>query len=109
MDIFMQPKRYLAVSKIFTYALVTTMSKPRVEISDLPQVLQDSRWTFYLDNIMHCTEKWLGALREGDVAIVNMRPDGYVGNIGRWNAVKPGAGEDAVSWLDRYYGQFLKA
>lgn len=112
MDAFVQPKRYLPVSKIFTYSIVTTMAKPRIEISDLPPVLQDSRWTFYLDNIMRipsCTEKWLGELRESEITIVNVRPDGYVGNIGRWNALKLGAGDEAVNWLDKYYGQFLKA
>lgn len=114
LDAFHQPQRYTAVSKVFTYAIVTTMSKPRVEISDLPPALQDSRWTFYLDNMMHmptCTEKWLGGLGEGEVAIVNVRPDGYVGSIGGWKAAQnqTAAADEAVRWLDAYYGAFLKA
>jgi hypothetical protein len=111
LDAFFQPQRYTAVSKIFTFAVVTTMAKPRVEISDLPPTLQDSRWTFYLDNMMRmptCTEKWLGGLAASEVAIVNVRPDGYVGSIGRWNAAESGAGDEAVKWLDAYYGAFLK-
>jgi phenol 2-monooxygenase len=107
MDEFIQPQRYTAVSKCVTYALVTTMPKQDIEISDLPPVLQESRWTFYLDDIMKCTEKWLGELGENEIAVVNVRPDGYVGSIGRWNAVLDGAGGEAVSWLDGYYGGFL--
>lgn len=112
LDAFFQPQRYTSVSKLFTYAIVTTMQKPRVEISDLPLALQASRWTFYLDNIMHmptCTEKWLGRLGQNEVAILNVRPDGYVGSIGRWKAEHPDAGKEAVKWLDGYYGAFLKA
>ncbi len=111
MDVFIQPHRYTPVSKLVTYSIVTTMHKARVEIADLPQLLQDSRWTFYLDNLMRmptCTEKWLGPLLDGEVAVVNVRPDGYVGSIGRWQAYVSGAGEDAVRWLDQYYSGFLK-
>ena len=87
------------------------MPKARVEIADLPPLLQDSRWTFYLDNLMRmptATEKWIGPLMEGEVAIVNIRPDGYVGSIGRWNAHEAESGMEAVSWLNTYYGAFLK-
>jgi hypothetical protein len=110
-DEFTQPQRYTSVSKIFTFALVTTMLKRDVEISDLPPVLQDSRWTFYLDNIMKpktCTEKWVGKLEESEVSIVNVRPDGYVGSIGRWDASEGSAGLEAARWLDGYYGAFLR-
>jgi hypothetical protein len=110
MDEFVQPHRYTCVSKCFTYAIVTTMPKEDIEIADLPPVLQQSRWTFYLDDIMKlpsCTEKWVGKLDEHEVAIANVRPDGYVGSIGRWNAMQEGAGDDAISWLDAYYKGFL--
>ncbi|KAE8449882.1 hypothetical protein EG329_007359 [Mollisiaceae sp. DMI_Dod_QoI] len=110
-DMFIQPARYTSVSKLFTYAMVTTMPKARVEIADLPPLLQDSRWTFYLDNLMRmpsCTEKWLGPLMESEVAIVNVRPDGYVGSIGRWKSHQVGSELEAVRWLDSYYGAFLK-
>ncbi len=112
LDVYIQPQRYTSVSKLFTYSIVTTMAKPRVEIADLPQLLQDSRWTFYLDNMMrmpNCTEKWLGGLSGAEVAIVNVRPDGYVGSIGRWNVLQGGAAEESVRWLDAYYGGFLRA
>ena len=91
------------------------MPKDDVEIGDLPPLLQDSRWTFYLDNIPEqdtrgtlCTNKWLGSLGPGEVAIVNVRPDGYVGSIGRWDSSMDDAGEDAARWLDRYYEGFLQ-
>jgi phenol 2-monooxygenase len=112
MDEFVQPNRYTGASKVFTYSIVTTMNKEDVEIGDLPQLLQDSCWTFYLDSVMKdptCTEKWLGKLSEHEVAIVNVRPDGYVGSIGRWNAIDVGADDEAVRWLDTYYKGFLKA
>lgn len=110
-DEFIQPQRYTPVSRCFTFALVTTMPKANVEISDLPPVLQDSRWTFYIDNIMtpmSCTEKWLGELGENQVAVVNVRPDGYVGSVGRWDTSDSRAALEATSWLDAYYGAFLQ-
>lgn len=91
------------------------MPKSEIEITDLPALLQDSRWTFYLDNIPEqdtrgslCTNKWLGSLGPGEVAIVNVRPDGYVGSIGRWDSSIDDAGEDAAKWLDSYYDRFLQ-
>lgn len=111
MDEFIQPTRYTAVSKMFTLATVTTMPKADIEIANLPKALQDSRWTFYLDNAMQpsCTEKWLEGLGSDEIAIVNVRPDGYVGSIGRFAANGAAAGREAVVWLERYYGGFLKA
>lgn len=91
------------------------MPKDDVELADLPPLLQDSRWTFYLDNIPEqdtrgslCTNKWLGSLGPGEVAIVNVRPDGYVGSLARWDSSIDDAGEDAARWLDRYYDGFLQ-
>ena len=111
MDEFVQPQRYTAVSTVFTLATVTTMPKSDVEISDLPKALQDSRWTFYLDTIMQpsCTEKWVGDIGVDEVAIVNVRPDGYVGSIGRFQASSVRASQTAVDWLEVYYDGFLKA
>lgn len=92
-----------------------TMPKTDVEISDLPALLQDSRWTFYLDDIPEqdtrgtlCTNKWLGSLGPGEVAIVNVRPDGYVGSVGRWDSSVDDSGVEAARWLDRYYDAFLQ-
>ncbi|KZF25834.1 hypothetical protein L228DRAFT_244762 [Xylona heveae TC161] len=111
-DYFVQPDRYLPVSKCFTYALVTTMPKSTVEIAHLPPLLQKSKWTFYLDSIKDptrepCTRKWVGKLEEDEVAIVNVRPDGYVGSIQRWNASAEDEATEACLWLDQYYGRFL--
>lgn len=91
------------------------MPKSDIEISDLPPLLQDSRWTFYLDDIPEqdtrgslCTNKWLGSLGPGEVAIVTVRPDGYVGSLGRWDTSVDDAGEEAAKWLDTYFDRFLQ-
>lgn len=108
-DEYLQPGRYIKVSKLFTPAIVTTMKKESVEISDLPPLLTHSPWTFYLDDIGPnpgtCSKKWLGGLDAGEIVIVNVRPDGYVGSIGRFTA---GKGAQAMKFLDAYYGGFLK-
>ncbi|KAI9171393.1 Phenol hydroxylase [Paramyrothecium foliicola] len=114
-DIYVRPERYTAVSHLFTFALITTMPKSEVEISDLPPLLQDSRWTFYLDDIPEqdtrgslCTNKWLGSLGPSEVAIVNVRPDGYVGSVGRWESSVDNSGVEAARWLDTYYNGFMQ-
>ncbi|KFA70431.1 hypothetical protein S40285_00597 [Stachybotrys chlorohalonatus IBT 40285] len=114
-DIYLRPERYTAVSHLFTFALITTMAKNDIEVSDLPALLQDSKWTFYLDDIpeqdtrgMHCTNKWLGNLGPTEVAIVNVRPDGYVGSVGRWESSVDNAGMEAAKWLDTYYEGFMQ-
>ncbi|KAG5930167.1 hypothetical protein E4U42_002719 [Claviceps africana] len=114
-DVYIRPERYTAVSHLFTFGLITTMPKAEMEISDLPAMLQDSRWSLYLDNIPEqdtrgalCTEKWLGNLEPGDIAIVNVRPDGYVGSVGRWDTCNDESGERAAQWLDEYYSGFLQ-
>lgn len=91
------------------------MPKTEIELSDLPVLLQDSRWTFYLDDIPDqdtrgslCTNKWLGSLGPGEVAIVNVRPDGYVGSIGRWDSSVDDSGVEAAQWLDEYYSGFMQ-
>lgn len=91
------------------------MPKSDIEVSDLPPLLQDSRWTFYLDDIPEqdtrgslCTNKWLGSLGPGEVAIVTVRPDGYVGSLGRWDTSVDDAGEEAAKWLDTYFDRFLQ-
>ncbi|EXJ78900.1 hypothetical protein A1O3_08400 [Capronia epimyces CBS 606.96] len=111
-DLFVQPQRYTPFSSLFTFALVTTMPKDEVEIGHLPPLLQDSRWTFYMDDVVEqgqtCTQKWLGELHDQQVAIVNVRPDGYVGNVSRWNFNDDDASTAASTWLDSYYGGFLQ-
>jgi phenol 2-monooxygenase (NADPH) len=107
-DEYLQPERYNGLSKLFTPAMITTMEKERVEIKDLPAMFRHSPWTFYLDDVGSlvgsCTEKWLGGLHNNEIAIINVRPDGYVGSIGIFEA---GDGEKAKRWIDGYYGEYL--
>ncbi|KAK2602881.1 hypothetical protein N8I77_009383 [Diaporthe amygdali] len=122
-DIFKRPERYIAVSQLFAFALITSTSKHLFEISDLPAILSRSPWTIYLDDMpdldtrgLTCTEKYLGApLQDGEVAIVNVRPDGYVGAVRRWDMTPGGVADDAVEtgreaarWLDAYFDGFLQ-
>ena len=106
-DEFRSPLRYTAVSQLFTFALISATPKTDFEIHDLPPLLRQSRWTVYLDDrgSPRCTEKWLGPLADNEVALVNVRPDGYVGSIGRWDGVHdPAMGERAAQWVEAYYG-----
>lgn len=56
---------------------------------------------------MSCTAKWIGQLDPAQVAVLNVRPDGYVGFIQRWDTTVSNAGEAAARSLDEYYGGFL--
>lgn len=95
-------------------------STPKVhfEIADLPPILSRSPWTVYLDTVPDldtqgrtCTEKYMGPLASGEVAIMNVRPDGYVGSLKKWNlggANDPlEVGKEASAWLNEYFGGFL--
>jgi hypothetical protein len=113
-DQFVCPERYTPVSGIFTYALVSDMDRNNVEIEDLPPTLRDSRWTFYLDNVpdmdtrkQKCLDKWLDSLTDNEIAVLNVRPDGYVGSVRRWSAATKENGISAVAWMDEYYEQFM--
>jgi len=108
-DEFVQPQRYVTASPLFTFAVVTRSPQSMVELADLPPLLQDSRWTIYLDNIQgsqSCTEKYLGSL--SGPAIVTVRPDGYVGSIGDFSNGSKDASIRAVERLERYFSGFLK-
>lgn len=110
-DEYASPQRYTAVSQLFTLALVTATPKANFEIRDLPPILQQSRWTVYLDDRTspRCTEKLLGSLAHDDAVTVNVRPDGYVGSIGRWSGVQDvGVGERAAKWVDEHYSSFMQ-
>ncbi|KAK6088037.1 FAD binding domain-containing protein [Seiridium cupressi] len=114
-EVYMRPERYTTVSQLFTYCLITMTEKSLFEIADLPDILSRSPWTVYLDNIPEldtrgqtCTEKWLGDLSRGEVAVVVVRPDGYAGAIERWNTADEGAGKQAAQALDTYFGNFLQ-
>ena len=113
-DEFIQPQRYTTASSLFTFALVTQSPQAEVEIADLPTMLQDSRWTLYLDNMrdgkgLSCTKKYFGSSApENGASIVNVRPDGYVGSMGSFPAGGDVMATEAGAWLDRYYSGFLK-
>jgi phenol 2-monooxygenase len=94
---------------------LASSNKNDVEIHDLPPLLARSNWTFYLDNVPQmdtrgksCTSKWLGTLPDNEAAIINVRPDGYVGSIRRFDTADDEAGDQAADWLTDYYGGFLK-
>ena len=69
----------------------------------------------YLDDAAHldtkrtsCTEKWLGSVDSGEVSILVVRPDGYVGAIRRIKNASAEEGAAAANWLDSYFGGFLQ-
>ncbi|VUC31595.1 unnamed protein product [Clonostachys rosea] len=114
-DLYYSHERYLTVSDVFTVALITATAKQDFEIVDLPQLFSASPWTVYLDDsasmdsqATSCMAKWLGDLAPGEVAIINVRPDDYVGSVSRWNAIE-GEAEKAAEWLLSYYDGFLQA
>lgn len=81
----------------------------------MPPTFSKSRWTVYLDDAAHldtkrtsCTEKWLGSVDRGEVSILVVRPDGYVGAIRRIKNASFEDGAAAVSWLDSYFRGFLQ-
>ncbi|KAJ5185381.1 hypothetical protein N7491_006750 [Penicillium cf. griseofulvum] len=81
--------------------MVTQSAQSEFEIVDLPEILQTSRWTLYVDNVggPSCTEKWFGDLNQEKIGIAVVRPDGYVGAIDTWDAEQVGViGE----WLQHY-------
>ncbi|KAJ8120889.1 hypothetical protein O1611_g10245 [Lasiodiplodia mahajangana] len=114
-DVFSRPERYRAFSELFTFCLLTSTPKDRFELASLPPLFSMSPWTVYLDDVAHmdtkglyCISKWLGEVSVGQAAIINVRPDGYVGSIKRWDVTGQGTGEAAARWLDEYYGGFLE-
>ncbi|KAF2203541.1 FAD monooxygenase-like protein [Delitschia confertaspora ATCC 74209] len=114
-DEFVCPERYTPVSGLFTYALVTSMDRSNVEISDLPGLLRDSRWTFYLDDCPErdtrkrgVMDKWFGGLGMNEVVVLVVRPDGYLGAGRRWGEGGRREGVESVRWLDEYFGGFMK-
>lgn len=114
-DQFVLPERYTPVSGIFTYALVTDMDRNDIEIKDLPAILRESAWTFYLDDIpekdtrkQKCMDKWLDGLDENEIVVLSVRPDGYVGTLRRFENGSRESGHIATQWLDQYFEGFLR-
>jgi phenol 2-monooxygenase len=99
---YQQAQRYTAVSNAFTFAMVTKSSQLSFEISELPEMLQKSRWTLYLDNCQSpdCTEKWFGNLEREKVGVAIVRPDGYIGAIDTWHWAQV---ETTGRWLEDYF------
>jgi hypothetical protein len=97
-DEFISPQRYTTVSDVFTYAMVTQSARSDFEIADLPQLLQDSRWTLYLD--MNATGRWFGKLEKEQVGVAIVRPDGYCGSIGTWGLEEAG---QTRKWIEEYF------
>ena len=55
------------------------------------------------------TEKWLGSVDQGEVVVLVVRPEGYVGAIKRSKSAGSAEGKAAVDWLDSYLGGVLQA
>ncbi|KAJ4253749.1 hypothetical protein NW762_010143 [Fusarium torreyae] len=114
-DTFFRPERYTTVSDVFTFSLITSTDKDKFEIDDLPQLFSQTPWTVYLDDVAHLdtqgkavTQKWLGGLSNEDVAIINVRPDGYVGSVDKWDTSTDNAASAAANWISAYYDSFLQ-
>lgn len=105
--------RYRAASSLYTLGLITTQPKSEFEISDLPPLLQASKWTIYLDDVAEqdtrrqaCVEKWIGTLQDSQVAVLILRPDGYVGTV---RSFSQDDSSIATGFVDKYFGGFLLA
>ncbi|TPR10483.1 Mitochondrial carrier family protein [Aspergillus niger] len=64
-DKYFPLERYTSVSEVVTYGLVTRSEKREFELGDLPELLQKSRWTVYLDDVEGeegCTGEWIGEM-----------------------------------------------
>ncbi|KAF6837151.1 phenol 2-monooxygenase [Colletotrichum plurivorum] len=115
-DVHVRPERYTPVSELCTFALITPTDKNDFEIASLPPLFARSGWTVYLDDVApldtqgrSCADKWLGGLAADEATLVLVRPDGYVGAVGRWDATGGAdAGSSAAQWLDDYFGGFLQ-
>ena len=101
-DEFQQMQRYSSVSQAFTFGMVTKSDQSEFEIADLPQILRDSQWTLYLDNIQSpsCTERWIGDLAQKSIGMAVVRPDGYIGMIESWDGTEVTNASEA---LEEYF------
>ncbi|KAE9965500.1 hypothetical protein BLS_007612 [Venturia inaequalis] len=113
-DDFIRPERYTPISGLFTFALVLQQKSDEVEIGEVPSLWRDSKFTVYADDIpksdtrgLGVTEKWMGGVKVGEVGILVVRPDGYVGCAKKFRGRKGGA-ERAAKWLDEYFDGFLQ-
>lgn len=103
-DKYFPLERYTSVSEVVTYGLVTRSEKREFELGDLPELLQKSRWTVYLDDVEGeegCTGEWIGEMEREQVGVMVVRPDGYVGAKGVWGWSE-GEGCRAAEWVGEY-------
>lgn len=95
--------------------MIAASDKSSFELAGLPSPFSNSPWTVYLDDAASlggptsCIDKWLGDLAADEVAILNVRPDNYVGSVSRWNVGTAESAAKATEWLTSYYGGFLEA
>lgn len=110
-DQYIQPQRYLPGStQLFTFALITKTPQAELEFTDLPGLLRAYKWTFYNDNLDNSVSpimKWNAGqgLKDGELQVVCVRPDGYVGAVGKW---AKGSADELKEWLESYFGGFLQ-
>lgn len=50
----------------------------------------------------------MGSLATEEVALLNIRPDGYVGSMKKFDITDMSAASKAAQWLDNYYDGFLQ-
>ncbi|KAI0156237.1 FAD binding domain-containing protein [Pestalotiopsis sp. NC0098] len=112
-EVYTRPERYTALSELITYCLITSTEKSLFEVADLPHIFSKSPWTVYLDDVPQldtrgqtCTDKWMGELGTGEIGVVVVRPDGYVGAVHRFHAEDDAS--QAAQVLDSYFSGFLQ-
>ncbi|TLD26273.1 FAD monooxygenase-like protein [Venturia nashicola] len=113
-DDFIRPERYTPISGLFTFALVVQQKSEDVENREVPSLWRDSKFTVYADDIpesdtrgLGVTEKWMGGVKDGEVGILVVRPDGYLGCAEKFRGKKE-EGLKAARWLDEYFDGFLQ-
>ena len=110
-DVFVQADRYTPFSPLVTLGVVTQTPRLDFEIADLSAILQDSRWTVYVDDLPEstahsCTIKWFGKVRKDECLVLIVRPDGYTGSFARFSTSIESA-NPAATWIEKYYSGFL--
>jgi hypothetical protein len=85
------------------------MPKDRFELALLPTLFSIRPWTAYLKDMLYmitrglrCVLKYPGEIGDSQVAIVYIRPDGYVGSIKSWDVVMQTSSEVTARWVDEY-------
>ncbi|KAH8144863.1 uncharacterized protein LAJ45_11133 [Morchella importuna] len=114
-DEFVQPGRYLpGGQQVVSYSLVTRTPRAAVELEEMPGLVRGNRWAVYVDDLGEGVSPVGGGagglegggLKGGEVLVVCVRPDGYVGAVGgRWAG--GGQAAEAAEWLEAYFSGFL--